>query len=111
MMGCGNGMDRWERKVARAQDRVERVRTRMERHFGPSAGWFGGAGGATSGNHAFDEYRAETLRRLEEEQQEFSTFLDRLRFAKDKAEFDAFMAERRERPPTPPEPSQGPTPE
>jgi hypothetical protein len=38
------------------------------------------------------------LRRLEEEQQEFAAFLDRLRFAKDKAEFDQFMAERRQRP-------------
>jgi hypothetical protein len=54
----------------------------------------------TSGNRAFDEYRAETLRRLEEEQQEFSSFLERLRFAKDKSEFDQFMAERRQ-PPTP----------
>ena len=49
----------------------------------------------TSGNRAFDEYRAETLRRLEQEQQEFAAFLDRLRFAKDKAEFDAFMDARR----------------
>ena len=52
----------------------------------------------TSGNRAFDEYRSETLRRLEEEQREFREFLDRLRFAKDKTEFDAFMAERRNRP-------------
>jgi hypothetical protein len=57
----------------------------------------------SSGNHAFDEYRAETLRRLEEEQKEFREFLDRLRFAKDKTEFDQFMAERRDRPnPSPP---------
>ena len=57
----------------------------------------------SSGNRAFDEYRAETLRRLEEEQKEFAAFLDRLRFAKDKAEFDQFMDERRSRPPAPPE--------
>ncbi len=57
---------------------------------------------ASSGNHAFDEYKTETLRRLEEEQKEFSSFLERLRFAKDKAEFDQFMAERRSRPPAPP---------
>lgn len=57
----------------------------------------------SSGNRAFDEYRAETLRRLEEEQKDFATFLDRLRFAKDKAEFDQFMAERRQRPPTAPD--------
>jgi hypothetical protein len=49
----------------------------------------------SSGNSAFDEYRQETLRRLEEEQQEFVDFLERLRQARDKAEFDQFMAERR----------------
>jgi len=54
--------------------------------------------GPSSGNRAFDEYRTETLRRLEEEQKEFREFLDRLRFAKDKTEFDQFMAERRDRP-------------
>jgi len=48
----------------------------------------------TSGNRAFDEYRTETLRRLEEEQREFQEFLGRLRMAKDKAEFDQFMGER-----------------
>jgi hypothetical protein len=50
-----------------------------------------------SGNQAFDEYRAATLRRLEEEQREFREFLSRLRAAKDKAEFDQFMAECRNR--------------
>jgi hypothetical protein len=50
-----------------------------------------------SGNRAFDEYRQETLRRLEDEQREFQEFLTRLRMAKDKAEFDQFMAERRTR--------------
>lgn len=58
--------------------------------------------GPTSGNRAFDEYRLDTLRRLEEEQQAFADYLDRLRFAKDKAEFDQFMAERWQRPPTAP---------
>ena len=48
-----------------------------------------------SGNAAFDEYRAETLRRLEDEQKEFVDYLERLRQAKDKAEFDQFMADRR----------------
>jgi hypothetical protein len=51
----------------------------------------------SSGNRAFDEYRAETLQRLEEEQREFREFLERLRLAKDKAEFDQFMADRRAR--------------
>jgi hypothetical protein len=55
----------------------------------------------SSGNRAFDEYRTETIRRLEEEQREFKDFLERLRMAKDKSEFDQFMAERRNRPPAP----------
>ena len=54
-----------------------------------------GFGPRTSGNSAFDEYRAETLKRLEQEQEEFMQFLERLRFAKDKEEFDAFLAGRR----------------
>jgi hypothetical protein len=54
------------------------------------------SGFTATGNHAFDEYREETLKRLEEEAKEFQGFLKRLRHAKDKAEFDQFMAERRQ---------------
>lgn len=48
----------------------------------------------TSGNSAFDAYKADTLRRLEDEQAAFEAFLQRLRDAKDKSEFDEFMDER-----------------
>jgi hypothetical protein len=48
----------------------------------------------STGNAAFDTYKGETLRRLEEEQTNFEEFLERLREAKDKAEFDQFMDER-----------------
>ncbi|WP_375173146.1 DUF2852 domain-containing protein [Pseudooceanicola sp.] len=48
----------------------------------------------TSGNSAFDAYKSETLRRLEDEQEQFENFLERLREAKDKTEFDQFMDER-----------------
>ena len=48
----------------------------------------------STGNAAFDAYKADTLARLEEEQTNFEAFLTRLREAKDKAEFDQFMAER-----------------
>ncbi|MCU4653547.1 DUF2852 domain-containing protein [Roseibacterium sp. SDUM158016] len=48
----------------------------------------------TSGNTAFDAYKADTLRRLEEEQDAFEAFLQRLRDAKDKSEFDQFMDDR-----------------
>lgn len=47
-----------------------------------------------TGNRAFDSYKAETLRRLEEEQEAFEAFLQRLRTSKDKTEFDAFMEDR-----------------
>jgi len=72
---------------------------------GGGCGWGWGSRASyapPSGNAAFDEYRAETLRRLEEEQREFVDYLERLRKAKDKAEFDQFMAERR-RPPVVPD--------
>ena len=51
----------------------------------------------SSGNSAFDAYKAETLRRLQDEQDAFEAFLGRLRDAKDKAEFDQFMSEREKR--------------
>jgi len=50
--------------------------------------------GRSTGNSAFDAYRDETLQRLEEEQRNFESFLQRLRDARDKAEFDQFMEER-----------------
>ena len=83
--------DRWERKMTRLQDKMEMVRAKADRFRGGGE-WFGPA---TSGNRAFDDYRAETLKRLEEEQQEFKDFLARLRFARDRSEFDQFMAARR----------------
>jgi len=48
----------------------------------------------SSGNTAFDAYKDDTLRRLEDEQQNFEAFLQRLRDAKDKSEFDDFMEDR-----------------
>jgi hypothetical protein len=88
--GCG---DRWDRKMARMQEKMARMRARMDRR--------GGFGAASSGNRAFDDYRTETLKRLEDEQREFKDFLDHLRVAKDRAEFDQFMAARRPRPQEP----------
>lgn len=49
---------------------------------------------APTGNSAFDAYREETLKRLEDEHREFMDFLQKLREAKDKAEFDQFMDQR-----------------
>ena len=47
-----------------------------------------------SGNAAFDAYKADTIRRLTDEQEAFESFLQRLRDAKDKQEFDSFMDDR-----------------
>ena len=91
-MGCG---DTAVRSLAERGAALGRRLASRWRHVGQP----------TRGNRAFDEYREETLRRLEEEQREFRDFLDRLRMAKDKAEFDQFMAERRGRSETSPPPS------
>ena len=48
----------------------------------------------SSGNASFDAYRQEMLQRLEEEQKNFKAFLERLRDARDKEEFDQFMEDR-----------------
>jgi hypothetical protein len=63
---------------------------------------FGGMGfHRSSGNMAFDDYRSEVLRRLDEErrrlddeQRAFNEFVLKLRRAKDQEEFDRFMADR-----------------
>jgi uncharacterized protein DUF2852 len=92
-MGCGH-QGHWQNKMDRMQRKMDWMRSRVS--GGPWNGPWNYA--PSSGNRAFDEYRTETLRRLEDEQREFREFLDRLRVAKDKTEFDAFMAERRNRP-------------
>jgi Protein of unknown function (DUF2852) len=53
-----------------------------------------------TGNTAFDSYREETMRRLEEERDSFVRFLEQLRAAKDQAEFDQFMTSRQAPQPT-----------
>ena len=105
--GWEHGWDRWQRHEDRWQRRMERLQQRIEQMQALAEQWGGGRGfRRSSGNRAFDEYRDETLRRLEEEQREFKAFLDRLRHAKDKVEFDQFMAEhRRPQGETPPQAS------
>jgi hypothetical protein len=88
-MGCGR------------RHRSEWREHKFKEKFGK---WAGPAGPQYStGNRAFDEYRADTLRRLEDEARDFQGFLDRLRMAKDKEEFDQFMTDRRNNPPPPPQ--------
>lgn len=84
-MGCGHHSMGW-------RERRERWREAREEWRAFKRGEF--VAMPSTGNAAFDDYRAETLKRLEDEQKEFTGFLDRLRRAKDKAEFDQFMTER-----------------
>jgi hypothetical protein len=79
--------DRWERKSERF---MRKMNDKMDRWSGGPRSRF-----ATTGNVAFDEYREETLRRLEDEASEFNEFMSRLRMARDKSEFDQYMAERK----------------
>lgn len=83
-MACGRRgeMSRWQNRMTGNWQR------NMDK-------WGAGRSFPSSGNRAFDEYRAETIRRLEDEEREFRSFVTRLRMAKDRAEFDQFMAERR----------------
>ncbi len=60
---------------------------------------------AQTGNMAFDEWRQAELTRLDEErrkldeaQREFGEYVDAIRRAKDREEFERFMAERRAKP-------------
>jgi hypothetical protein len=104
-MGCGHAGGGYEARMSRLQSKMDRLRERMG---GGEGGGFGGWNRPpSSGNRAFDEYRAETLRRLEDEQREFQDFLGRLRMARDKAEFDQFMADRRGEQSAPPSPNAG----
>lgn len=73
----------WSKRMFGCRHR-NRQRNESERHaFAPT------------GNAAFDAYRSETLKRLEDEHREFLDFLQKLRDARDKAEFDQFMQQRR----------------
>jgi hypothetical protein len=87
----------WGDRIPR--DRVREGFERAKAEFGGFArdarGW------SPSGNAAFDDYREDTLRRLEEERRKleeegraFADFMRNLRRARDKEEFDRFMRER-----------------
>jgi hypothetical protein len=99
-MGCGWRHNWSEDQKARFSERWGRFREAATAPHGAFS---------SSGNRAFDEYRQETLQRLEQEARDFKDFLERLRRAKDKQEFDQFMADRRNRPAEPMTPPPPPT--
>ena len=90
-MGCGRHgeMSRWQGRMA---DRWDRNMERWSREM---------RGFPSSGNAAFDDYRAEQLKRLDEERKRldeeinaFHEHMRNLRMAKDREEFDRFMRDR-----------------
>ena len=97
----------FKRGCRRADRRDERFAAFGRGSFG--SGWGGGELRRDSGNSAFEDYKDEELKRrqaefdrLVEEQRAFGEFLESLRRAKDKAEFDQFLASRRTAGPTGP---------
>jgi hypothetical protein len=106
----------WGERFGWQRDRAERWINR-QKHW---AGWAQGqhdrqqdrAGGfarawshgSSSGNAAFDAYREEQLKRLDEERrkldkeiEEFHEYLKNLHMARDREEFDRFMRDRQNR--------------
>ena len=77
------------------------------RAYRPRGSMFEGRGFGFTGNAAFDDYRRSEVERLERERarlddeaREFRTFVNDLKRAKDREEFDAYMAKRRQNGPT-----------
>lgn len=92
--------DRMTGRLANIRDRMDEFGSRFSRdrrpHYRPYS-----TSAYSTGNVAFDEYRAAELARLEEERRkldamraEFDEFIHNLRRAKDQKEFDKFMAGR-----------------
>jgi hypothetical protein len=112
----------WQRRSGYPGDlqTVAQDKWREARHAMSSGGWQGPWGGrrgfdsASTGNLAFDEWKQAEIARLEEERRklqeahrEFAAFVENIRRAKDREEFERFMNERRNRPAD--GPNQGPT--
>jgi hypothetical protein len=84
----------------KAQGWVSRQKAWAREHCGPNSSHRQGFR-HSSGNAAFDDYRAEQLKRLEEERKRldeeihaFHEYMRNLRMAKDREEFDRFMRDR-----------------
>jgi hypothetical protein len=80
------------------------ARNTMSSGSSTSKPWAYGFRAATSGNSAFDNWKAAEVARLEEERRkledahrEFAEFVENVRRAKDREEFERFMNERRDK--------------
>ena len=97
------GYPKYDQAKAFLNDTFGRAKDDLFSSRGPAG--FGGF--ASTGNAAFDEYRRSELERLEEERRkldeearDFRNFVEELKRAKDREEFDAYMAKRRGNGPT-----------
>ncbi|MFY7853204.1 MAG: DUF2852 domain-containing protein [Brevundimonas sp.] len=84
----------------KAQRMMDKGRS-FARNCAPRGSWNRQGFRNTSGNAAFDDYREEQLRRLDEERRRldeeinaFHEYMSQLRQAKDREEFDRFMRDR-----------------
>ena len=105
------GYKLWQKKMVAPDLRSVAERgwgyARSTMSSGPSTSkpWAYGFRPATSGNSAFDDWKTAELARLEEERRkledahrEFAEFVENVRKAKDREEFERFMSERRNKP-------------
>lgn len=95
----------WQRKSGYPGDIVTFGREKWNANWGTGRWGFAAnnwPGAGPTGNRAFDEWRATELARLEEERQrlaaaerEFAEYMENLRHARDREEFERFMNARR----------------
>ncbi|HLJ72897.1 MAG TPA: DUF2852 domain-containing protein [Roseiarcus sp.] len=104
------GFKVWQRKSGYPGDlgTAAQEKWREARSAFSAGPWGGRAPWRATGNMAFDEWRAAEIQRLEEErrkldeaQKEFAAFVENIRRAKDREEFERFMNERRKGPEQP----------
>jgi len=91
------GYPKYDEAKAFLNETFGRAKDDLFRSRGPT-----GFGFASTGNAAFDDYRRSELERLEEERRkldeearDFRNFVEELKRAKDREEFDAYIAKRR----------------
>jgi len=91
----------WGENFGGSADKAERWVNKQKDHFKGRRHGPGRKSHRSSGNAAFDEYREEQLKRLDEERRrlddevrEFDDYMHHLKKARDREEFDRFMRER-----------------
>lgn len=87
----------WEHGVWAAKELGDRLGDKISDLLRKDSARRGSRERPAARNSAFEEYRAGELARLEEEERAFHDYLERLRTARDREEFEAFMRDRQGR--------------